>query len=503
MAWTPAEAAADAPDPIAAKAEAQRPFAPADRAQLDRSLAHGIAWTAGVKWTSQVLSWASTLIVARLLIPEDYALVNMATVYLGLVQLLNEFGLGSAVIQHHDLTDDQVAQVSGMCVLFGLGAFALSCLAAVPLARFYDAPALTWVVIVMSVNFIITGFRTVPISLMQRDLQFRVLAYNDGMQALILSVAMVVFAALGLRYWTLVIGAVLSSLLSTLFAYVQRPHGVRWPRVREIRKAMTFGGHVVVSRVAWYTYQNADFVVAGKMLGKAALGAYSFGWSLASIPIQKVNATVGRVTGSIFAAVQEDHAAVRRYLTLITEGLALLTLPASIGMGLVAPEFVALALGPKWAEAVAPLQLLALYAAYRSIVTPLPQVVLAVGLSKEGAKISAMSAVVLPIAFVVGSRWGPAGIAAAWIIVYPIVTLPLYVLVFRRIGMTVREYAGALWPAVSSVLIMAAGVWLVRGAVPARWPLAARFALPVATGALLYPGALLVLHRERVRTVRA
>ena len=87
------------------------PSAPDERA-LDRSLLHGIAWTSGAKWASQICTWASTLIVARLLTPEDYGLVGMASIYLGLITLLSEFGLGSAVITLRELSEEQVAQIN-------------------------------------------------------------------------------------------------------------------------------------------------------------------------------------------------------------------------------------------------------------------------------------------------------------------------------------------------------------------------------------------------------
>ena len=87
--------------------------------ELDRSLVQGIAWTAGLKWVAQIFSWAATLIVARLLTREDYGLVAMATVVLGLISLVNEFGLGAAVIKRRDLSEHQIAQISGLCVVSG------------------------------------------------------------------------------------------------------------------------------------------------------------------------------------------------------------------------------------------------------------------------------------------------------------------------------------------------------------------------------------------------
>src|SRR5271166_2395619 len=101
--------------------------------ELDRHLVRGLAWTGGVKWGSQVVTWASTLIVARLLRPEDYGIVGMAAVYLGLITLISEFGVGTAVVTLRELTADQTAQLNSLSLMLGLGGFLVSCAVAFPL----------------------------------------------------------------------------------------------------------------------------------------------------------------------------------------------------------------------------------------------------------------------------------------------------------------------------------------------------------------------------------
>src|SRR6266699_3786534 len=103
---------------------------------LDRSLLRGVAWTAAAKWASQALSWLSWLIVARLLTPEDYGLVGMAAIYLGLITLVAEFGLGTAVLAVRELSAAQINQLNGLAVLLGLASLAASCAVAIPLGRF-------------------------------------------------------------------------------------------------------------------------------------------------------------------------------------------------------------------------------------------------------------------------------------------------------------------------------------------------------------------------------
>ncbi|PYP94625.1 MAG: hypothetical protein DMD38_15200 [Gemmatimonadetes bacterium] len=478
------------------------PIAPepvTDVRELDRSLVRGIAWTSGAKWAGQLFAWASTLIVARLLTPEDYGLVGMASIYLGVITLVSEFGLGSTVITLRDLSEEEVAQLNGLSVLFGVGSFTVSCAAAIPLGRFFHAPELPAVVVALSAAFVITAFKTVPFSLLQRDMRFRALALMDTGRALLLAVSMIAFAVLGLRYWTLVIGGLLSSALSTGAVLALRRHRFAWPRQHSLSHALTFSGHVLVGRLSWYAYSNADFLVAGRILGKAALGLYEVGWNLANIPIDKITSLVSQVTPAVFSAVQTDHAALRRYLLRITEGLALITFPASLGLALVAPDFVLLTLGAKWQGAIVPLQLLAVSAGFRAVTPLLPQVLNAVGASRLAMRYAVLCAVVLPTGFyLLGKVWGTTGLALVWVFLFPILVLPAYRRVLETIELSSREYLRALWPATSACLLMGAAVLAVRWTTGGEGSRGLKFAAQVAAGAAVYALTCMTLHGQRM-----
>jgi len=477
--------------------------ATATPAGLDRSLFSGLAWTGGMKWVTQVLAWASTLIVARLLSPADYGIISMASAYLGLITIATEFGIGTAIVTLRQLSQDQLAQLNTMSVALGVAGFAASIAAAVPLGWFYRAPQLPAVVIILSLTFVISAFKSVPSSLLQRELRFRLLSLIDGVRALVLSVTTVLFALAGLQYWTLVLGAILSTTIQAALTLAVRPCSFRFPRWESLRHAITISGHLLVNRMCWYIYSNADFVIAGRFLGQNELGAYSVGWTLASTPLQQTTSLVGTVTSAFLSAVQTEYATVRRYLLNLTEGLALITFPLTIGLALVANDFVLLALGAKWQAVVPPLRLLALYASVRSITPLLPHVLNVTGETRFGMELSLVCVVLYPTAFYVGSHWGTIGIAAAWMLVDPIVNLPVYRRVFQKLQLSTVEYLKALRPAIAGSLLMTLGVLLVKLFLTPTWPLALRFATQVFSGAAVYLGTLMIFHGERVRALYA
>jgi len=471
----------------------------AERSALDGDLVRSLAWTGGMKWVSQILNWAATVIVARMLVPEDYGLVGMASVYLALVALVNEFGLSAAVVTRRHLTHNQIAQINSLSLLLGLAALIISVAAAFPASSYFNAPELGWVIVVMSSSFVTSALATVPYSLLQRDLQFKLLALIEGFQAFAQAAGMVAFAFLGLRYWTLVCGSLLSGVVFTGMLLWSRPHSFAWPRPASIKDALTFSWHVLVARLCWFAQSNGDRLIAGRILGKAALGAYAVGWTLASLPIEKITGLMSRVTPAFFSAVQTDFAAIRRYLLTLTEGLAFLTLPAGCGLALVAEELVAVALGENWGMAVRPLQILAILTGIRAIDPLLSQILYVVGESRFVMRLGLAAGPFLVLSFYFGSRWGIVGIAAAWLAFYPFLVLPLYWKVFKTISLSPSAYLSVLWPAFNGTLVMAAAVLLLKLTIPSSWPMWLLLGTEVATAAVVYFLTVFTFHGERVR----
>lgn len=456
-----------------------------------------------MRWVIQVLSWLSTLVVARLVRPSDYGLMGMAMVYLGFVALINEFGIGSVIVQQRDLTEDQIARLGGLSVAVALFFFFLSLALAQPIALFFGEPKVRAIVMVLSLSFLTSALLVLPRALLDRELQFRRLALLDLMQALIQTVVTLAFAAIGFGYWALVISFVGSYAVATVIALSWRHHRIAWPGdLRSLTGPVRMGWHLVVSRVAWYSYQNADFAIVGRVLGKVALGTYTFGWTLATVPIERVSALVGRVAPATFSAVQNDRPALKRYLLLITEALAFITFPASLGLALTANDLVIVALGEEWRGAIMPLRILALFATYRSIGTILPHILVATRHTKQNMTYSLVALAVLPLLFLAGSRWGTAGVAFAWVVGYPIVSSIIYRKVFRLLDTSLAEYLRALAPATTGTSAMIAAVIVVKLLVSAAHPVV-RLALSVLVGAGTYVAIIWVAHRDRVEAFRS
>jgi O-antigen/teichoic acid export membrane protein len=476
---------------------------PTSERTLDRKLVKGIAWTGGVKWLTQIISWAVTLVVARILTPADYGLFGMAMVYLGLAQLASEAGLQPVVIQPEVLDDELAASIGGLAIMTGIAVCALSAGFAAVVAWFFKEPRVRMLVVALSATFVLRGLQVLPRGLLTRDLDFRRLSWIDAAESMIAALATVVTAFLGYRYWSLVIGAMCGIAVSTVLCFVTRPHRIKLPReLQSIAGSLRLGGHVVTSQFAWYVYSNADFATVGRVLGRTALGAYTFAWTIANVPVDRVTSLVQRVTAPIFAAVQSDKALLRRYVATLTEGLAIVTMPLCVGLAMVAGPLVRVMLPPAWSGAIVPLRLLSLYAAFRCVTSLLAQVLIFTGHAKRNMQLSVLAALVLPVSFYGASQWGTTGVAAVWVTVYPAVIGSLYIHdTLKVIGMRFGEYIRALLSAASAALAMAVTVAALEARLrPVLAPPLLLAAL-VGAGAAVYTGVLLAMHGKRLRAV--
>ena len=470
---------------------------------LDRSMARALAWNAVAKVFSQAFSWVSTIVVARLLTPYDYGLVGMAGVYLALASVVSQTGIGSTVLYLRNLTRRQIAELNTLSIIVGLFLTGLTAALAVPLARFFSAPPLRALIIVASIAYLLDAFQVVPKALLQKELRFKLLSSIETTRFFCQALCCMALAWLHFRYWSLVLSHIMGSFISLILTSYWMRHEFAMPHFSELRQELRYARHVLFSGIAGYVYANADFGVAGRMLGEVPLGNYSVAWNVASVPVDKISSLLTGVTPAFFSAIQHDKSEIRRYLLRLTEMLSFATIPASIGLALAADSLVLVLLGPKWKDAIEPLRLLSGFIAFRSLATLLPNLLTFIGDARFVMWFATGSAVFMPVAFFVGSHWGINGIAAAWLIAYPMILIPLYLRTFQRIEMRPIEYLSALSPAASASAIMTICVLVSRFMFTNALRPLPSLLLTVMVGVAAYLGALFLFHRDRVaRLVR-
>jgi teichuronic acid exporter len=452
-----------------------------------------------MRWSAQAFSWFATLVAAHRLTPGDYGIVAMATVGIGMLRLVEDFGLDSILVQDRSIVGLQQARLAGLILTVGASCCLVFLVLAQPIAAFFSEPRVALVVAAMSVLFVTDALQVVPRALLQRELAFRRLALALFVQVFVTQTVLLVAVRAGWGVWSLVVNSVAGAIAVTALLIVWRPYPVRWPReFATLARPVLQGWRVVVSRMAWYAYNTLDQTIIGRVLGKDALGAYSFATTFASLSMQEVGSVVNKVVPAVFSQTQHRRAQLRRYFLALTELVSYLTLPLSIGLALTADLFIRLALGPQWNAVIVPLQLLCLYAAFYSTQLLVSHVIMWTGQFRLNMWFTILTAVVLPIGFLVGVKHGLAGVALCWAVLYPLTNVPPLVICCRTISMSIRQWLESLRPASSASLVMAAAVLAVRAALPLDVRLPVAFITSVGIGVLAYCVVLWFGFRARI-----
>jgi len=470
---------------------------------LDRAALHGAVWVGATKPVTQAVSWIVTILVARLLTPHDFGLTTMAGAFLGLVSVLGEFGIGITILSRRHLQTDQIKALNTVSLALGLASLIVCTLCAWPLGRFFRSTELPLVIIALSATFLIDSAQVVPTAMLRRELAFRRLALIDMLRGAIVPFASLALALMGLRYWALVAAAVLGSTISTVATLTYKRVGFARPVLKELREELVFTRDLLVSRVSFVFYSESDFTVAGRRLGAAALGSYSLAWTLANNPIQKVSQLLSDVVPAVFGAAQQDQGALRRYYLNITELLAFVTLPLSLGMCVVARDFVSVALGARWSAAATPLALLAGYAGFRSLLALNGHLFPVIPSQlRFGMWLTVGLAATLPVAFLIGSHWGATGIAGAWLLIHPVFGIVGMRRVQRELALPMSEYIRSVRLGLdgSVAMVVAVLAWRIWGIDSAP---VVRLLLEIGIGAATFVIVTVLLHRDRLGSIRA
>jgi teichuronic acid exporter len=380
-----------------------------------------LEWVFAAKLIGQVLSWVITFVVLRLLSPADYGLMALATVFVSFLSMFADMGLGVALIQARDLSRAQLSQMFGAMLLLN-GALTLALWLGAPLAAlFFDEPRLVELLRVLCFQFLFGAFGALPLSLLQREMRFKAVALIEVSAGLVAGLSTLTMAWGGFGVWALVAGGIVLQAWQALWATLVG--GLRvWPSFSfgPSQPLLRAGGFITTSRLLWYFMSQADVLVVGKLLGPAVLGAYAVAVQLSTMPMNRVMSVVNQVGLSAFARIQDDRVAVERNLVTGSAVISFVAFPLFWGIAAVAPTLVPVLLGPKWQQAVLPLQLIPLIIPFRMLGNFVATAIQGMGRPDIELRATATGAVILPLAFLVGARWGVEGVCWAWVLVVPI-----------------------------------------------------------------------------------
>ncbi|MBK6802016.1 lipopolysaccharide biosynthesis protein [Novosphingobium sp.] len=457
-----------------------------------------VIWRSGTQIFSQLVAWASTFLVIRILSPSDYGLFAMTSVVLVLLSLLNGQGFANAAIQQRDGGPQQLRQLFGLLLVVNVGLAALQVLAAPLVAAYYRQPMVADLLRVQALIYLTNPFLALGTTVLCREMDFRKQAQVNVLSALTGAVAALAGALGGLGVWTLVL-APLTSFAVRGFGMAIAARALVWPSFdfRGTGALAAYGGTVMAGQIFWFTQTQADIVIAGRAFSPQELGYYTTALFLAQIFVTKVVPPLNEVAFSAYAQIQDDRAAVSAGFLKSVRLIMTLAMPFCLGLAAVAEPAVRVMLGDKWLPAAPVVSLLALAMPFMTLHVLFGPAASALGRPGLSTRSAIVGSVLMPVCYLVGVNHGPIGIAIAWLVAWPVLTLLSAVWTLPVIGLSPRALGEGLLPPILAGTAMGLGVMLLDRLLPAL-PQALRLALLVAAGGAIYGLWLLRFARGRL-----
>jgi O-antigen/teichoic acid export membrane protein len=458
----------------------------------------GVAWMMGFRLFDRAAGFLSIMVLARLLLPEHFGVVALASGVVAFIELLASMGLDTILIQKRDIERDHYDTAWTIQLSIAVLCALLLCAAAHPAALFFREPRLEPVAYALALGLLFDGLVNIRIVNFRRDMRFD-LEFRFMATRRLVALVITITAALVLRNeWALAIGTVSSRATGMVMSYVMIRE---WPRLTLSKRAELLGksSWLFLSNIVLFARQRAAEFTIGRVVGSTAVGAYLLASDLANTLSQELVSPINRVALPDLASQKTPQGIARRF-DVLTGQLGLILTPLCFGLSACADLVVGLLFGAKWEASIDVLRVLAIAGWVAGIASNIGIGFLSLGLYRANAAIHAIGAATLLPLLAAGAYFDGTRGAAASVLVANAVTVFASLIVSRRATQYgPLDFARRIGRPVVACIGMYAVILWVGSALPVAWPIAIRLAVEVVAGGAAYLillGALFALSRD-------
>jgi len=437
---------------------------PPDQAPAPEHVGHhtrrGISWNLAGAAVTNTLRLVTVVVLGRVLHPHDFGVVAAAVSVTYLIHHVRDLGLGPALVQRASLDRAHIATAFAVSLYLGLGLGLALVLAAPLIGALYGIPESVDVLRALGVIFALRGAAMVSNVLCQRAMNFRAIALVDATSYGAGSIVAMACALGGAGPWSLVAGYLTEEGLSTaLYLSLSPPAASLRIQRGALRDLLGFGAGQTVSQIAGVLATVGDNFIVGGMRDARALGYYTRAYDLIRMPSAVFSNIVGNVLFPAFSRLQRDRERLAASFRRVMMANALVLLPASAALIVIAPEAIRILMGDQWDDAVLPFRILAVTMLMRTSY-------------KVGAMVAAAAGAVFAVALanvvymvcVIGGaaisiRWGIAGVSTTTAISLVIVYAHCCYLAMAVSGTPARALLGAHVPGLLLAILVGAAAW--------------------------------------------
>lgn len=404
----------------------------------------GIRWTTLSTFIVTILQIIQLSILTRFLNPSDFGLMAIVMVIMGFVIAFIDMGISNAIIHKQDITREELSSLYWLNVFAGFMIFIIVSIIAPFISAFYHEESLTQLIVLMSTTFIIQSFAQQYNVLLQKELRFKEIAKIEIISKLLNLIVTIGFAYFGYGVFSLVYGAIIGSIVQTcqyLMVGLKEYKPYFRFKLSDVKKFLSFGLYQMGERTVNYFNYQIDTILIGKLLGMEALGIYNIAKQLVMRPAQVINPIITRVTFPAMAKIQNDIPKLKEVYLKTINYLYSVNFPIYAFMFVFSKEIVLILFGEKWLEAVPILQILAVWAAWRSTGNPVGSLLMARGRADLGFLWNLGLFFYIPLGIWLASNWQLIGIAIGQnVIIFTLIYPAWRFLIYPLCGAGFYEY---------------------------------------------------------------
>jgi O-antigen/teichoic acid export membrane protein len=459
-----------------------------DGTDLRGKVRHGLHWKLLSLIFGQGTQSLVAILLAHLLLPREFGLAGMALAFAGLGTIFSDVAFSAALIQRRRLTEEDRSTIFWTQLVGGI-IWTLVGIALSPLvADFFNQPEVAPLFIATSCSFFLITVGQTQNALLTREMRFRALELRRIAANLCGAAAAVALALAGFGAWAIIAQLLCTYGVSTVLVWLLSPWRPKLVFASEsLRSLGSFGAKTFVARLLLYGNLNTDNLLIGRYLGSTALGVYSVAYNVLMLPLSRLTVPLRDVLYPALTRLQDDSRRLGSAWLRANQATAALLVPAVLGLAVVAPDFVHVVLGDRWARAVPVLQLLCLAGIAGSFQSFDEDVYQAHGRPGRFLRVMIFSTAITIGGFILGLHWGIVGVAASFAIARTITLAVNSISLCRLIGLSVLRAFRSYAEVALIAIVMALLVFLIRELlVSAEFPALGRLVLCSFVGMCVY-----------------
>lgn len=423
--------------------------------------AKGAVWATIDRFGMMILQFSVNLILARILMPEDFGIIGMLAIFIVVSQVLIDGGFSSALIQKKHPSQSDYSTILFWNLGFSLFLYLLLFLSAPFISEFYNMPHLTGVLRGIGISLILNGIFAVQKVRLQKDLAFRTLALTDIFSYITSGSVAVIMALHGFGVWSLVVMPVITALLSILITFII----TKWvPSLcfskNALKELFGFGGYIMASTVLQTVCQNLQGLIIGKRFSATIMGFFSQAYKLDQITSHSIPQVIVQVMFPVYSSLQDDLKKLNAVVLMNLRVIAFIVYPLLATLIIVAEPLITTLYGAKWLPSVPYFKILCIGGFFVCLQNINFYAVASVGKSKALFKWSFYKWGFLLTALLVGMTLGINGLL--WGIVTSNVNIFIVnaCLASKYTGLKVYSQISAILPVIGIILLASAITYL-------------------------------------------